>query len=361
MKGRRQPAVLRALACALPALLLVGCAGTAPQAPTAPKPARPSAAAANNLAAPSPAGGSVVARSDRQLIYAAQAQDSFAAIAERFLGSAEREWEVAEANPGVKPGAGTLLVVPLKPANPMGARGDHYQVVPILCYHRIGTGSGKMTVSPAAFAQQLTWLADNGYRVVRLRELLAFLDGRRALPRRSVVLTFDDGYESYYRHAYPLLKKHGFPATVFLYTDFVGAADALSWAQMREMAASGLVDIQAHSKTHANLLDRYPNETEAAYRARLDTEARASREQIRRHLVHEVDLFAYPYGDANDTVLGVLGEQKYRLAVTVNPGGTPFYSQPLMLRRTMIFGSHDLEAFKARLETSRPIVAPAFP
>ena len=115
-----------------------------------------------------------------------------------------------------------------------------------------------------------------------------------------MVLTFDDGYESYYRHAYPLLKKHGFPATVFLYTDFVGAGDALTWPQMQEMAASGLIDIQAHSKTHANLINRVRDESDAAYRQRLESEARAPRELIERRLKHTVKDFAYPYGDANE-------------------------------------------------------------
>jgi peptidoglycan/xylan/chitin deacetylase (PgdA/CDA1 family) len=215
--------------------------------------------------------------------------------------------------------------------------------------------NSRMTVSTAAFAEQLDWLEANGYRVLRLQDVAAFLEGKQALPARSVVLTFDDGYESYYRYAYPLLKKHGFAATVFLYTDFVGAGDALTWAQMQEMAATGLIDIQAHSKTHANLINRLRDESEAAYRQRLETEARAPREQIERRLKLPVVDFAYPYGDAIVTVLDVLGRNNYRLGVTVNPGGTPFYAQPLMLRRTMIYGNHDLEAFKARLQISRPL------
>jgi hypothetical protein len=63
-------------------------------------------------------------------------------------------------------------------------------------------------------------------------------------------------------------------------------------------------------------------------------------------------------GDANDQVLDVLSRQQYQLAVTVNPGGNPFFAQPLMLRRTMIFGDHDLEAFKAKLQISRAVSVP---
>ncbi len=88
----------------------------------------------------------------------------------------------------------------------------------------------------------------------------------------------------------------------------------------------------------------------------MDLEARAPREAIERRLPQQPVLdYAYPFGDANDTVLEAMARNHYRLAVTVNPGGNPFYAQPLMLRRTMIFGNYDLDAFKARLQTSRPL------
>jgi peptidoglycan/xylan/chitin deacetylase (PgdA/CDA1 family) len=347
--GRARRLLGQALLVAAASALLSACAHRA--APAGPGPA------GAEVRAPASSEG-VLARNERMLIYLPTAQDSFATIAARFLGAAGRDWEVAEANAGAKLVPGYPVVVPLRPANPLGLRSDQLQTISILCYHRVGNGANKMTVSAAAFGQQLDWLAANGYRVIRLRDLQGFLEGRQALPRRSVVLTFDDGYESYYRFAYPLIKKHNVPATVFLYTDFVGAGDALTWPQMAEMTASGLIDIQAHSKTHANLLDRYRDENEAAYRQRMESEVRLPREQIQRKLRQDVSLYAYPYGDANETVLDVLSAQRYQLGVTVNPGGTPFYAQPLMLRRTMIYGTHDLEAFKARVETSRSIVLP---
>ena len=301
----------------------------------------------------------VISRNDRWLLYLPQAQDTHASIAGRFLGSAQRDWEVAEANGGAKVRTGYPVVVPLKPANPAGVKRDRYQTVSILCYHRVGSPpTSRMTVSTSAFAEQMEWLAKNDYRVVRLQDVANFIDGKQALPAKSVVLTFDDGYESYYRYAYPLLKKYGYPATVFLYSDFVGAADALNWVQMQEMVATGLIDIQAHSKTHANLLNRLRDEGDAAYRQRIDHEARTPREVIERRLRVPVKEFAYPYGDANEIVLDTMARNGYRIGVTVNPGGTPFFGQPLMLRRTMIYGNHDLDAFKARVQISRPYSLP---
>lgn len=324
--------------------LLGGCAAVAP--PTA----------GEGQAAMPAATGPVLARNDRLLIYETAPGDTLQSIAERFLGSAERGWEIADFNGIRSAQAGRVVVVPLRPINPAGIGRDRYQTVPILCYHRLGAGNGKMVVSTANFAAQLDWLARNDYRVVRLKDLGEFLEGKRALPRRAVVITFDDGYASVYRQAYPLLKKYGFPATVFVYTDFVGAgSDALSWTQMQEMVASGLVDVQGHSKSHSNLIQRLAGESDERYRERVDAEIRVPREVIRQRLQVPVTDYAYPYGDVNEVALEALARHGYQLAATVNPGGNPFFAQPFMLRRTMIYGDHDLEDFKAKLQVQREI------
>jgi peptidoglycan/xylan/chitin deacetylase (PgdA/CDA1 family) len=335
-----------AAALALVAGLLAAC-GTPPQVPTT-----------QDVAPAAPSRGQVLGRNQRFLVYQPVAGDTLRSIAANFLGSEERYWAIADFNGIGRAEPGQPLVVPLKSPNPMGVRADEYQTVPILSYHRFGTGSGKMIVSPANFAAQLDYLARNDYRVIPLGQLVGYLAGKQALPQRAVVITIDDGYESTYRHAFPLLRKYGFPATVFVYTDFVGSGEALSWAQLQELAASGLVEIQAHSKSHRNLIDRVAAETEQQYRQGLEQEAKAPRDILERRLAVQVRHYAFPFGDANDMVLDVLARQQYQLAVTVNPGGNPFFSQPLMLHRTMIFGDHGIEAFKARLQTSRPLGAP---
>ena len=348
------PQGVHRLALGLLASLVAAC-GSPPPAPSA---ARTPAAAART-AVPA-ARGEVLGESDRFVIYQPGADDTLRSIAARFLGSEDRYWVIGDFNGVRSVEPGQPLVVPLKTLNPTGVYADQYQTVPILCYHRFGNGNGggKMVVSSSSFAQQLEWLARNDYHVLRLSELASYLEGRQSLPKRSVVITIDDGYESVHRHALPLLRKYGFPATLFVYTDFVGAGDALSWTQLQELAASGLVDIQAHSKTHRNLIERPANETDAQYRQGLESEARAPREILEKRLPVQVRHYAFPYGDANDLVLDVLARQNYRLAVTVNPGGNAFFAQPLMLRRTMIFGDHDLEAFKAKLQISRGITTP---
>ena len=324
-------------------------AAPAPTAPTAP-------------ATPPSAVGRVLGRSERFVIYQPAAGDTLRSISARFLGAESRDWIVADFNGIAQAEVDRPLVVPLKRINPLGVYADQYQTVPILCYHRFGSGSsnggGKMTVSAANFAAQLDWLARNDYHVIGLAQLVGFLEGRQAVPKRSVVITIDDGYESVHRVALPLLRKHGFAATLFVYTDFIGSPDALSWAQLQDLVASGLVDVQAHSKTHRNLIEREAGEPDERYRQWLDIEVRAPRELLERKLPVQVRHYAFPYGDANQTLLDLLARHRYQLGLTVNPGGNGFFAQPLMLRRTMVYGDQDLSVFKLKLQTARGIGFP---
>lgn len=343
------------------ALLLAGCATRAPLPPDdTPAPPAPTVTAVPPVDGAWPqAGGQVLARNERLLLYRAAAGDSFAGIAARLLGNAELAWWIAEANATARPDAAVPLVVPLQALNPPGVQSDRVQTVPILCYHRLGSGTSKMVVSPALFESQMTWLVRNGYHVVRLADLAAFLAGGKALPRRSVVLTFDDGYESVHRHAFPVLRKLGLPATVFVYTDFLGGGDALTWAQLQEMQASGLVDVQSHSKSHRNLVERLPGETDDRYRASIDVEMRVPRDTLERRLPPlKVRHIAYPFGDANEQVLDSASRHGFELGATVIPGGNAFYAPPLMLRRTMIFGDMNLDTFRSKLQISRALSAP---
>lgn len=297
--------------------------------------------------------GTVLAANRQYVVYVPRTEDTLESVAAQFLGEPRRAWEIAEFNGLATITPGEALVVPLEPANPRGVGPDGYRTIPILAYHRIGTRTSRMSVSPEKFEAQLEFLRRNDYRVIRLADLPDFLDGRRPLPPKSVVITFDDGHVSTYHHAFPLLMRYGYPATFFLYTDFLGAKEALGWPQIREMAATGLMDFQSHSKTHANLWVRLPGESERDYRRRLDTEIRASSETIRRNLGHRVQHFAYPLGDANQAVLDAVGAAKMSLGLTVNPGGNAFFAHPFLLRRTMVFGEYDLAAFQATLQVFR--------
>ena len=357
---------VQSLLAVLTLSFLLACVATPPAPVPAPAPlpqvsAEPLPPVIAALPAPTAAwplaAGLVMGRNERLLIYRPQAGDQIAAIAKRFLGDANLAWQITEANGSSPLEPQRPLLVPLQALNPLGVRPEGVQTIPILCYHRFGNSASKMVLSPASFSAQLEWLASNGYHVVRLAHVADFLAGRRPLPAKSVVITIDDGYESTHRHAFPLLRQYGFAATLFVYTDFVGSGDALRWSQLQEMQASGLIDIQAHSKTHRNLIEREPGETEARLRANLVTELQQPRELLQRRVPGaQVRHLAYPFGDANAQVVELASQQGYELGVTVVPGGNAFHSQAMLLRRTMIFGDLDLDGFKAKLQTRRPLV-----
>jgi peptidoglycan/xylan/chitin deacetylase (PgdA/CDA1 family) len=300
---------------------------------------------------PSPRETVVLGQDKDFAIVVAQRGEDLVSLAQRYLGDPHKSWWIAEFNGIDKVQAGQDLVIPLRARNPYGVYANGFQTVPILTYHRFGPNRSAMTVPAAAFEAQMEYLAQNGYRVIPLAQLARFLDGKEPLPRKTVAITIDDGYRATYQIAYPILKKFNFPATVYLYSDFVGAADAMTWPQMQEMTRSGLIEIQPHSKTHANLTVRQPGETEARYAERIRREVDAPISAIKERLAASTFSFAYPYGDVNETVVDLLGRQGVPFGVTVTAGGNGFFAYQYMLRRTMIYGTEDLEQFKAKLAT----------
>ena len=90
-------------------------------------------------------------------------------------------------------------------------------------------------MTTAVFSEQMRYLKENHYHVISMADLADFLAYRRALPAKAVVINLDDGYRSSYEIAYPILKAYGFTATLFIYTDFIGAsANSLTWDQLQE-------------------------------------------------------------------------------------------------------------------------------
>jgi len=320
------------------AIVLAGCA----QAPQRPPPASE---------APPLQEGVVLARDDSFAVVVAGAGEDMGALAQRYLGDRDKRWRIAEFNDVDEVRPGQTVVIPLKATNPTGVHPNGYLTVPILCYHRFGSRPSQLAVTPAAFEAQMEYLARNGYHVITLVQLAGFLERGEPVPRKSVVLTIDDGYRSTYEVAFPILRKYGFPATVFLYSDFVGAPDALTWPQMKEMEASGLINIQPHSKTHANFATRLAGETDTKYRDRIRTEVDTPIRLIQERLAVPSLAFAFPYGDVNETVVDLLKRDGVRLGVTVTPGGNGFYAYPFMLRRSMVFGGDGIDVFRSKLAT----------
>lgn len=313
-------------------ILATGCATVAP-------PVRP----------PSPVPN--IFRSDDYIIYRLQDRETPEMLAEKFLGDPRKSWVIEEANEKILFRTDQLVVIPLKQRNKGGVTDDGYQMVPILCYHRFGSdGDSPLCVPTDVFERQLNYLKTNGYRVIGPEEMLEYLAYRRQLPKKSVMITIDDGYRSAYNVAFPLLKKYGFTATLFVYTNYVGVSSkAVTWDQLRELKANGWA-IGSHTVAHSDLTKIADDETENAYLKRLRHEIFDSKRIIDKMLQQDTFFFSYPFGRADETTAIMAYEAGYRLAVTVDRGGNPFFANPYFLQRDQIL-KRDMATFAKRLKT----------
>ena len=295
----------------------------------------------------------ILGQNDEFVVIVASEEETYTRLASRFLEDEKESWRIEEANNNVQLIAGMEVVVPKTEFNRIGVYSNGYQVVPIISYHRFGKGRGRVSVTREQFTQQMEFLKQHGYQAISLQDLVDFLQAEKAIPRRSVVLTIDDGYKSVYEIAFPILAKYGFPATIFIYSDYIGKG-GLNWGQMKEMEASGLITFQAHSKTHANLTVRSEIEPIEQYQNRLKDEVRIPENPLEKRMASKVFGFAYPFGAVNRMVVDELRKEGYELGATVHRGANPFFTNPYLLRRTMIYRAGGMAEFEQALQTFEP-------
>ncbi len=190
--------------------------------------------------------------------------------------------------------------------------------VPILLYHHITEEPGEGgAVSVEIFNEQMTALVEAGYTAVTFADLDAFVSGDGALPDKPILITFDDGYESNYTHAYPILKEHGLKATIFVIGVSVGkntykeTGQAMiphfSWEQAAEMEASGVITIESHGYDLHEVagLDEEPirlgilrkeDESLEDYRTFLNEDCDVMQALFQEHLGKSVSVTSFPLG-----------------------------------------------------------------
>ena len=183
--------------------------------------------------------------------------------------------------------------------------------IPILGYHRVGRHRADHvpTVSAEAFERQLTLVARGGYRVLSFDEIAGLLDRGERLPRRSLSITFDDGYEETSTVAWPLLKRFGFSAAVFVSPGEVGAPGFATWEQINAMAKDGMI-IGSHTMHHSYL--------PAVNEERLSEELEQSKRIIEERIGRSVRYLSYPIGGFTPRAQAVAKAAGYRIACTTN-------------------------------------------
>lgn len=213
--------------------------------------------------------------------------------------------------------------------------------LPVLLYHHVGaTLPGtypSLTIAPNQFERQVTWLARRGFTGVSSSDVVAWLGEGDPLPPRPLLLTFDDGYASLDEFAFPVLRRHGFTAIVFLVTGQIGGTNAwderrgsvshrlLSAAQIRSWARAG-IEFGAHSRSHVDLTH---HETDLA------AEVAGSAADLEQLLEHRGTSFSYPGGWVDEAAREQVA-RCFDLAFGVGRGLNSEGSDPFLLRRTMV-------------------------
>ncbi len=232
----------------------------------------------------------------------------------------------------------------------------------IFCYHRLvekvrypGT-----EITLAAFEAEMKELKDRGITVVGMQDLLAWKRSEKNIPPRCAVISFDDGWKSQYDVAWPIMKKFGYPFTMFIYTEGVrggmlGGGEAITWEQLADMRDNG-VDIQAHTATHQDLREghkifvpslggkRTPKNLHGPeYEQWLQNEVVGCKQLLEQRLGIKVNCFAVPYGTYNEHVKEVARNAGYEAMFTV-------YGQPITYTSPLdSLGRYAIEANKPKV------------
>ncbi|MBP2662373.1 MAG: icaB [Firmicutes bacterium] len=217
--------------------------------------------------------------------------------------------------------------------------------VPILNYHKVDDFYHSLSIPPEEFEEQMKYLSENGFTTITPDQLMAYLNHDRELPENPILITFDDGYLDNFTNAYPIMKKYGFTATIFLVTNKVGhEGNFMTWDQVRTMQKDGFV-FGSHTVSHAALTK--------VSREQGMMELTDSRKELEQQLGVKARYFAYPTGAYNRQIEDMVKQAGYKAAFTIRYGQAGTESNPYALERIPIFrGQHTFRSFFVRLNAA---------
>lgn len=242
-------------------------------------------------------------------------------------------------------------------------------VIPVMMYHHVrepGPGlsdaaSLRYAVSPIEFEKQLDYLQQNGFTTIDTRRLDHALRTGEPLPAKSVMLTFDDGWETQFTIVYPSLKARGMVGVFFIHTGAIRdeSGGSMSWSDVCQMEEDGM-DIESHTISHPSLPTLDP---EALQRELAD-----SRSVLETKLGRPVMALAYPFGDFTDREVEAAKRAGYRIAFSTEVGLAQRLDEPLEVHRTIVTFSDSTDDFAIKLNERdgaratldyRPSITPA--
>ena len=230
--------------------------------------------------------------------------------------------------------AGVLAASYLQSAQNVASKQREAQI-PIIMYHSLLKDpglQGKYVISPEVLENDMKYLKEKGYTAVNVQDLLDFVDGKKELPEKPVILSFDDGYYNNYYYAYPLAKQYNMKiviAPIGSCTDkFSATTDEhipyshITWDEIKEMMASGLVEFQNHTyDLHTNKqgkvgVKKMAGETDEAYQKRLAGDVVKMQQRMKENTGYEPSCFVYPFGAKSEKTAELIKEMGFRCTFT---------------------------------------------
>ena len=213
----------------------------------------------------------------------------------------------------------------------------------VLNYHQVQNSHHSLAMPIADFDAQMEYLSSHGYVTITPDELYSGLNGELELPKKPVLITFDDGYADNYTNAFPILKYYGMRATVFVIPAFVGKyKNYLTWEEMREMQDSG-ISIQSHTLNHYKL-EELPDDE-------IRSELLNSKQILEENLGQPVEFLAYPTGTYNLHIAGIAKAVGYKGEYTIKYGNVDLGSNLFALERVPIFHTaNSMKDFYERID-----------
>lgn len=211
-----------------------------------------------------------------------------------------------------------LLITPFSfnEAYAQTAKTENAKKVPVLTYHLVGrSNSGKLQVSANKFEKQMKWIKKCGYKTLTMEEFVEWYEGKRTIPKKSVLITFDDGYKNVVKYAVPILKKNKMHATMFIAGIWVGSSGFVSKSTIKKLQKGNVIDIESHGYAlHKRVKHKMP--------VRKWSKAKLKADCMKMNKKYGCTVLCYPWGGTSKKVRKALEETGvYRVAFTyARPG-----------------------------------------
>jgi peptidoglycan/xylan/chitin deacetylase (PgdA/CDA1 family) len=182
---------------------------------------------------------------------------------------------------------------------------------------------------------------DQGYTVIPLRELVDYHLGKKpSIPSRSLVITADDGHKSVYTDMFPVLKKYHAPATLFLYPSALSNAPyAMTWEQLKEMKATGLLDFQSHTFWHPNFKREKKKLGTEEYENLVESQLKKAKVRLEKEFNARVDMLAWPFGIYDEGLMRKASAAGYVAAFTMERRDAALSDNLMALPRYLMAGT----------------------